>query len=87
MTRFRDWPFRGLWKTGGHCTRNVDRDQVTRALACCCTRTSLIEEGDRISARSTYIGTLSEAFTGYQPNRTAVQTRASIIAREAWEAD
>ena len=35
----------------------------------------MIEEGDRISARFTYIGTFSNAFTGYQPNSTAVWMR------------
>jgi hypothetical protein len=74
MTRFRDWPLRGLWKTGGHCTRHVGRDEVTRPLTCYRTRTSVIEEGDRISARFTYNGTFSKAFTGYQRNSTAVQT-------------
>ena len=36
----------------------------------------MIEEGDRISARFTYNGTFSKAFTGYQPNSTAVQMRS-----------
>ena len=67
MTRFRDWPPCGPWITGGHCTRHVGRDQVTRPLTCYYTRTSVIEEGDRISARFTN-GTFSKAFTGYQPN-------------------
>jgi hypothetical protein len=47
----------------------------------------VIEEGDRISARFTYNGTFSKAFTGYQPNTTAVQMRMGYIAREGWEAD
>jgi hypothetical protein len=32
MMGFRDWPLRGVSKTGGHCTRHVGRDQVTRPL-------------------------------------------------------
>ena len=47
MTRFRDWPLRGVWKTGGQCTRDAGRDQVTRPLTCYRTRTSVIEEADR----------------------------------------
>ena len=41
----------------------------------------MIEEGDRISARFTCNGTFSKAFTGYQPNRTAVQMRSIDISR------
>ena len=92
MTRFRDCPPGGSWKTGDHCTRHVGRDQVTRPLTCYCTRTSVIEEGDRISARFTYNGTFSKAFMGYQPNGTADQMRSSDIWRvkdgkliEHWE--
>jgi len=62
----------------------VSRDQVTRPLTYYCTRTSVIEDGDRISARSarfTYDGTFSKAFTGYQPNSTAVQMRSIYISR------
>ena len=81
MTRFRDCPPGGSWKTGDHCTRNVGRDQVTRPLTCYCTRTSVIEEGDRISARFTYNGTFSKAFMGYQPNGTADQMRSSDIGK------
>jgi hypothetical protein len=81
MTRFRDCPPGGSWKTGDHCTRHVGRDQVTRPLTCYCTRTSVIEEGDRISARFTYNGTFSKAFMGYQPNGTADQMRSSDIWR------
>jgi hypothetical protein len=33
----------------------------------------VIEEGDRISARFTYNGAFSKAFTGYQLNSTAAQ--------------
>jgi hypothetical protein len=66
---------------GGHCTRHVSRDQVTRPLTYYYTRTSVIEDGDRISARFTYSGTFSKAFTGYQPNSTAVQMRSIYISR------
>ena len=59
----------------------MGRDQVTRPLTCYCTRTSVIEEGDRISARFAYIGIFSKAFTGYQPNSTAVQMRSIDISR------
>ena len=45
-----------------------------------CTRTSVIEEGDRISARFTN-GTFSKSFTGYQPNSTAAQMRSIDISR------
>ena len=41
----------------------------------------MIEEGDRISARFTYYGTLSKAFTAYQPNSTAAQMRSMDISR------
>ena len=44
-------------------------------------RTSMIEEGDCISARFTYNGTFSKAFMGYQPNGTADQMRSSDIWR------
>ena len=81
MTRFRDWPPCGLVDNGGHCTRHVGRDQVTRPLTYYCTRTSVIEDGDRISARFTYNGTFSKAFTGHQPNSTAVQMRSIYISR------
>jgi len=81
MTRFRDWPPAGSWLTGGHCTRHVGRDQVTRPLTYYCTRTSVIEDGDHISAHFTYNGTFSKAFTGYQPNSTAVQMRSIYISR------
>jgi predicted ester cyclase len=54
---------------------------VTQPLICYCTRTSVIEEGDRISARFTYNGTFSKAFMGYQPNGTAAQMRSSDIRR------
>ena len=80
MTCFRDWPPAGSWITGGHCTRHVGRDQVTPPPTCYCTRTSVIEEGDRISARFTN-GTFSKSFTGYQPNSTAVQMRSIDISR------
>jgi hypothetical protein len=51
MTRFRDWPLRGVMENGRPGTRHVGRDQVTLTLTCYCTRTSVIEEGDRLSAR------------------------------------
>ena len=41
----------------------------------------LIEEGDGISARSTYNGTSSKPFTDYQPNITALQMRSIYIWR------
>jgi predicted SnoaL-like aldol condensation-catalyzing enzyme len=41
----------------------------------------VIEEGDRISARFTYNGTFSKAFTGSQPISTAVQMRSIDISR------
>jgi hypothetical protein len=41
----------------------------------------VIEDGDRISARFTYNGTFSKAFTGYQPNSTAVPMRSIYISR------
>ena len=44
-------------------------------------RTSVIEDGDRISVHFTYNGTFSKAFTGYQPNSTAVQMRSIYISR------
>ena len=59
----------------------MGRDQVTRPLTYYCTRTSVIEDGDRISAHFTYNGTFSKAFTGYQPNSTAVQMRSIYISR------
>ena len=46
-----------------------------------CARTSVIEDGDRISASFTYNGTFSKAFTGYQPNSTAVPMRSIYISR------
>jgi len=61
MTRFCDWPLRVLWKTGGRCTPDVGRDQVTRTLTCYCTRTFVIEEGDRISTRFIYNFSLAAA--------------------------
>ena len=81
MMGFRDWPLQGVSKTGGHCTRHVGRDQVTRPLTCYCTRTSVIEEGDCISARFTYNGIFSKAFTGSRPNSTAVQIPSIDILR------
>ena len=54
---------------------------MTRPLTCYCTRTSVIEDGDRISAHFPYNGTFSRAFTGYQPNSTAVQMRSIYISR------
>ena len=78
---FATGPPAGSWLTGGHCTRHVGRDQVTRPLTCYCTRTSVIEDGDRISASFTYNGTFSKAFTGYQPNSTAIQMRSIYISR------
>ena len=59
----------------------MGRDQVTRPLTYYCTRTSVIEDGDRISARFIYNGTFSKSFTGYQPNSTAVQMRSIYISR------
>jgi len=59
----------------------VGRDQVTWPLTCYCTRTSVIEEGDRISTRFTYNGTFSKTFMGYQPNGTADQMRRSDLRR------
>ena len=41
----------------------------------------MIEDGDRISARFTYNGTFSKAFTDYQPNSTAVQMRSIDLSR------
>ena len=41
----------------------------------------MIEDGDRISARFTYIETFSKAFAGYQPNSTSVQMRSIDISR------
>jgi len=40
----------------------------------------VIEDGDRISVHFTYNGTFSKAFTGYQPNSTAVQMRSIDIS-------
>ena len=68
-------------ETGDHCTRHVGRDQVTRPLTHYCTRTSVIDDGDRISARFTYNGTFSKAFMGHQPNSTAIQMRSINISR------
>ena len=59
----------------------MGRDQVTRSLTCYCTCPSVIEEGDRISARFSYNGTFSKAFMGYQPNSTADQMRSGDIWR------
>ena len=79
MTRFRDWPRRGdRGKTGDHITRHVGRDQVTPPLTCYCTRTSVIEEGDRIGACFTYNGTFSKEFMGYQPTVRRTRCEASI---------
>ena len=39
----------------------------------------MIEQRDRISTRFTYNRAFSKAFTGYQPNSTAVQMRSIDI--------
>jgi predicted ester cyclase len=41
----------------------------------------VIEEGDRISARFTYDGTLTKPFMGYRPNGAPVQLRSIDIWR------
>lgn len=79
MTRFRDLALLGDRETSGHRTRRVGRGQVTRLLTSYCTRTSVIEEGSRISAHFTYYGTSHKAFMGYQPNDTGGQMRGSGI--------
>ena len=81
MTRFRDWPLPGDMENGRPLHSPCGSHQVTRPLTYYCTRTSVIEDGDRISARFTYNGTFSKAFTGYQPNSTAVQMRSIYISR------
>jgi predicted ester cyclase len=78
MTRFRDWPPWGSWKTGYQRTRYVGRDQVTRPLTCYCTRTSVIEEGKRIGACLTYNGTFSKAFMGISPTVRRTRCEAAI---------
>ena len=81
MTRFRDWPPCGIVANGRPLHSPCGSRPGDTAFELLCTRTSVIEDGDRISARFTYNGTFSKAFTGYQPNSTAVQMRSIYISR------
>ena len=75
MTRFRDWPPCGIVDNGRPLHSPCGSRPSDTPLTCYCTRTAVIEEGDRIIAHFTYTEAFSKAFTGY--HQTVRRTEAA----------